>query len=165
MSYWRMNMSKHNGKDGNKQENQSHKRKLVDDLRNRLQRPIRVTAGNQPASDRNPVFGPDRPSQRLGKLTVGRDHAVDEIKYDVSSGKPADTFHCDPILKGFGIRASAPDAKSISSSIASGARPGVASLARSRRSIRGQRGARRGRSSARSRLGSAWSIRSSGSRG
>jgi integrase len=96
-----------NGKDGNKQGNQSHKRKLVEDLRNRLQIPIRVKAGNQPASDRNPVFGPNRPSQRLGKLTVGRDHAVDPVESDASSGKPVDTFHWDPILKGFGIRASA----------------------------------------------------------
>jgi integrase len=102
-----MNMSKHNGKDGNTQENQSHKRKLMDDLRDRLQTPIRVTAGDQSASNLDPVFGPNRPSQRLGKLTVGRDNAVDPIQPETSSGKPADTFHWDPILKGFGIRASA----------------------------------------------------------
>ena len=100
-------MSQHYGKDGNKQANQSHKQMLVNDLRNRLQAPIRVKAGNRPASILNPVFGPKRPSQRLGKLTVGRDHAVDPIHPDASSGKPADTFHWDPILKGVGIRASA----------------------------------------------------------
>ena len=100
-------MSQLNGKDGNKQGNQSHKRKLVDDVRNQLQRPIRVRAGNQPASDRSPNFGPDRPPLSLGKLTVRRDHMVDASRPPSRSEKPADTFHWDPILKGFGIRASA----------------------------------------------------------
>ncbi|UAJ12445.1 site-specific integrase [Polymorphobacter megasporae] len=107
MSYGRTSMSRYNSKDGNKQGNQSHKRKMVDDLRNRLQRPIRVKAGDQSASDRSTDFGPDRPPLRLGKLTVGRDHAVAPIQPAVPSEKPADTFHWDPILKGFGIRASA----------------------------------------------------------